>query len=279
MIAQARRSGTRITGLALTMVLASGCGSPAARFDSAAQERGIVRTDTALPVFRKGSFVDGEPIHVYLDGDGTPVSGSGRIALDPTSRQRLILDLMAVDPAASVLIGRPCYHGTQRDCDSALWTTARYSDAIVEPVTAAVGEIIRDYPRSPLVLIGYSGGGTLAMLAAPRLQRLDALVTIAGNLDTAAWTRHHGYAPLTQSRNPAAEPPLSPAIRQLHLFGAEDANVPMAVARATLERQPRAMVTVEVVAGYDHQCCWPEIWAGKLADLSRRTDAGATGEH
>lgn len=236
------------------------------------------RTDAALPLFRKGAFIDGEPIHVYLDGDGTPVSGSGRIALDPTSRQRLILDLMAVDPAASVLVGRPCYHGTQGPCDTAMWTTARYSDAVVNPVVAAVAAITRAYPRSPVVLIGYSGGGTLAMLAAPRLERLDALITIAGNLDTAAWTRHHGYGPLTQSRNPATEPPLSPTIRQLHLFGAEDTNVPLAVAEAALDRQPQAAVTVEVIAGYDHQCCWPEIWAGKLEGLSRRTNAGATGQ-
>ncbi len=279
MIAQARRSGTRIAGFALAIVLATGCGTPAARFDRAAQERGMSRADTALPIFRKGVFIDGEPIHVYLDGDGTPVSGSGRIALDPTSRERLILDLMAVDPAASVLVGRPCYHGTQRNCDTAMWTTARYSDAIVDPVAAAVAEIIQAYPQSPIVLIGYSGGGTLAMLAAPRLERVDVVVTIAGNLDTAAWTRHHGYGPLTQSRNPAVEPPLSPTIRQLHLFGAEDTNVPRAVAEAALDRQPQAAMAVEVIAGYDHQCCWPAIWAEKLEELSRRTNAGATGQH
>ncbi len=237
------------------------------------------RADGALPLFRKGVFIDGEPVHIYLDGDGTPVSGSGRIALDPTSRKRLILDLMAVDPAASVLVGRPCYHGTQQACDTAMWTTARYSDAVVDPLAAAVAEIIQAYPHSPIVLIGYSGGGTLAMLTAPRLKRVDAVVTIAGNLDTAAWTRHHGYGPLTHSRNPAAEPPLPAAIRQLHLFGAEDTNVPFAVAEAALARQPAATVTVEVLAGYDHHCCWPQIWAAKLAGLSRRTDAGATGEN
>ena len=279
MIAQARRSGTRIAGLALVIILAAGCGSPATRFDRAAEERGLARADTHVPMFRKGAFVDGEPIHIYLDGDGTPVSGSGRIALDPTSRDRLTLDLMAVDPAAGVLVGRPCYHGTSRACDTAMWTTARYSDAVVDPIVEAVDDITRTYPHSPIVLVGYSGGGTLAMLAAPRLRRIDAVVTIAGNLDTAAWTRYHGYGPLTQSRNPAAEPPLSPAIRQLHLFGADDTNVPVAVARATLERQPPAALDVEVVAGYDHRCCWPQIWAAKLAELSRRTNAGATGEN
>ncbi|MGR9093170.1 MAG: alpha/beta fold hydrolase [Gammaproteobacteria bacterium] len=276
MIAQARRPGRRIACVALFVVFAAGCGTPAVRFDRAAGELGLSRSDADLPMFRKGEFIDGEPIHIYLDGDGTPVSGSGRIALDPTSRDRLILDLIVADPAASVLVGRPCYHGAQRGCDSAMWTTARYSDAVVDPIVRAVNEIAEAYPRSPIWLAGYSGGGALAMLVAPRVQRVSALVTIAGNLDTAAWTQHHGYGPLTQSGNPAAEPPLSPAIRQLHLFGADDTNVPVDVARATLDRQPIGAVEVEVVAGFDHRCCWPGIWAARLRGLSRRANAGAT---
>lgn len=276
MIAQACRSGIRIAWLVLAVVVAAGCGSPAARFDRAADQLGLSRSDADLPTFHKGEFIDGKPIHIYLDGDGTPVSGSGRVALDPTSRDRLILDLMAADPAASVLVGRPCYHGVPRACDPAMWTTARYSDAVIEPIASVVDGIIRRYPRSPIVLAGYSGGGALAMLVAPRLQRIDAVVTIAGNLDTAAWTRRHGYGPLTQSRNPAAEPPLPPTIRQLHLFGAGDTNVPVDIAQVTLARQPAPAVEVDVVAGFDHRCCWPEIWAARLSELSRRTNAGAT---
>lgn len=218
-------------------------------------------------VYQSAHLVDGKPIHIYLDGDGTPALGGGRAAMDPTSRERLILELIAVDAAASVLIGRPCYYGGDGDCNPSQWTTARYSADVVTQLANAINAVVLNYPASPVVLIGYSGGGTLAMLAAPAIDRLDAVVTIAANLDTEAWIDYHGYAPLSGSMNPAAQPTLAAEIRQFHFFGEQDDNVPARLARDVIARQANA--TVEIVPGFGHKCCWPEIWASRIAEIER----------
>ena len=57
-----------------------------------------------------------------------------------------------------------------------------------------------------LVWLGYSGGGTLAMLLAPRFDQTTDVVTVAANLDIDAWTDRHGYSRLSGSLNPARQP-------------------------------------------------------------------------
>src|SRR5262245_38592820 len=121
----------------------------------------------------------GEPsttLHVYLDGDGTPWR-RGRPAPDPTPTNPLVLDLMALDRAPSVYVGRPCYHGLADapGCSSILWTAERYSAAIVSSMEAAVREVMRRSGAERLAWMGYSGGGTLAALPAPRLRATTGL--------------------------------------------------------------------------------------------------------
>jgi len=254
---------------ATVMMLAMlGCLSPASRFNRQAVKQGFDRrVEGPLIVYQNGRLVDGQPIHVYLDGDGTPSLGRGRIAIDPTSRDRLILDLMDADPGSSVLVGRPCYYGANDDCDPSLWTTARYSPEVVDHLAQAINAIVRGYPASTIIVIGYSGGGTLAMLTAPAVARLDAVVTVAANLDTEAWLDHHGYGPLPGSLNPARQPPLPRRIKQFHFFGEEDDNVPPILARGVISRQENA--AIEIVPGFGHKCCWPDIWASSIARIER----------
>ena len=261
-----RRARVGIVLLTLGFVINNtGCGGPAAKFDSDARRRGFAREEADLVHYRKGALVDGSPIHLYLDGDGRPATRAGRITRDPTSRNRIVLALMDADPEPSILIGRPCYYRQTNDCDAAAWTVGRYSADVVAALAQDINATIAAYPHSPITIIGYSGGGTLAMLVAPSLTRIDTVVTIAANLDTSAWTAHHGYAPLGDSLNPAEQPPLAPSIRQFHYFGAEDVNVPATLMRHVADRQTEAVV--EVVSGHGHTCCWPDFWSSKVAEL------------
>jgi pimeloyl-ACP methyl ester carboxylesterase len=134
---------------------------------------------------------------------------------------------------------------------------------VVASMVAALRGYLALHPSRQIVLIGYSGGGTLAWLMAVRLPETVALVTIAANLDTEAWTRLHGYSPLAGSLNPATAPPLSAGVAQRHYAGARDANVPPSVARAFARHHPGASV-IEV-ADFDHVCCWMARWPGLLA--------------
>jgi poly(3-hydroxybutyrate) depolymerase len=114
-----------------------------------------------------------------------------------------------------------------------------------------------------VVWFGYSGGGTLAMLLAPRVAETEEVVTVAANLDVAAWVRHHGVRPLEGSLDPARQPPLPARIVQRHWAGAADPEVPADVVRRV------AGANLVVVPRFDHVCCWQDIWPEILEDARR----------
>jgi pimeloyl-ACP methyl ester carboxylesterase len=114
-------------------------------------------------------------------------------------------------------------------------------------------------------LFGYSGGGALAVLVAAKRNDVIRVVTIAGNLDHAAWTRAHGDAPLTGSLNPAEAADRISRIRQIHFIGRDDEIVPPAIAASYLGRvADRSNISVIEVPGADHTCCWAEKWPALL---------------
>lgn len=209
-------------------------------------------------------------IHVYIDGDGSPWLGAGRVAADPSARDPLILELLHRDDTTALLLGRPCYYQSApaAGCEPWLWTMGRYSETVVASLETAARQVLARYPRADVTVIGYSGGGTLAVLLAPRLPRVSRVVTLAANLDTAAWTAAHDFSPLAGSLNPADLPPLPASIRQRHLFGAQDRDVPRALAARFLDRQPAVEVTV--LPDFDHRCCWAQAWPALLGEPARR---------
>jgi hypothetical protein len=203
-------------------------------------------------------------IHIYIPDDGTPWSTRNSIALDPNSRYSLLLDLMALDDTASQYLGRPCYHGQHQSeaCHPLYWTYWRYSASVIDIMSSALRQQLADHPDCKVTLIGYSGGGTLAMLIAPRLRHVKAVVTIAGNLDIDAWSKLHAYSPLEGSLNPASLEPLPSHIRQLHLLGNADSNIPPTIVKHALQRQPEPQILY--LENFTHQCCWKTIWSSVL---------------
>ena len=105
------------------------------------------------------------------------------------------------------------------------------------------------------------------MLMASRLAEVDTLVTVAANLDTARWTRIHGYSTLTNSLNPAAQAPLPERITQVHLVGGSDKNVPAEIVEDTVARQSNA--TLIRYPEFTHDCCWVEVWPEILDKIGR----------
>lgn len=247
--------------------LVSACSTPAKRFDVTAMSFGLQRDVVKSAEFQHVLYWrNGGPnqtLHVYLDGDGTPELGE-RPAQDPTSRNLLILHLLAIDPGPAVYLGRPCYHGsTEPGCSNDLWTTARYSERVVSSLAAALGTIMigRGYQR--VSLFGHSGGGTLAMLLAERLPGVRSIVTIAANLDIDAWADYHGQPRLAASLNPANRPPLPPRIQQRHYIGRRDQIVPVAMVAAALRGKNTGLA---IINSYDHVCCWADRWPSILAE-------------
>jgi dienelactone hydrolase len=110
----------------------------------------------------------------------------------------------------------------------------------------------------PIRLIGFSGGGSLAVLVAPKLNNVAAIVTINANLDTQAWTEQHQYTPLYGSLNPIDVWPAVNSIPQWHLFGQSDQNVDAKSWRPILSKASHSKVLI--YPGYNHRCCWSNIW-------------------
>jgi pimeloyl-ACP methyl ester carboxylesterase len=240
--------------------------------DRVAEAAGLVRTEIegrgfghAVYLPRAASPPIG-PLHVYLTGDGTPYIRRTLPAADPTPRRPIVLDLMAVDPAPRLLLGRPCYHGLARrsGCSNDLWTQARFGAQVVESMEAALKRLVTD--GRPVLLIGFSGGGALAVLLARRLPDVIGVVTLGGTLDRDAWTRLHGYSPLARSENPVAGAKLPPRVRQLHLAGGRDRVAPPGLIRPAAARLGgRARVLPDT----SHRRGWARHWPRILVETGR----------
>ncbi len=258
------------------------CATPSDKVNLFARDQGFLRSTLRIDGFDLLVFqnrVDWVPrsqknavdkptvLHVYLEGDGTPWRYRTVVMADPTPRRPLMLQLMALDDQHAVYVGRPCYNGTSGDrgCDSRLWTSGRYSEQVVVSMAMAINVLNERYKPDEIRLFGHSGGGTLAMLIAEQLPNVRQIVTMAGNLDTDAWTEHHGYSPLYSSLNPVHQPALSEQIQQWHLVGERDTNVPSQLVKPFIQSQPAA--DGFSFSGYGHGCCWLNLWPRVLAAI------------
>ena len=194
--------------------------------------------------------------HVYIEGDGRPVTENGHPSRDPTPHQLVLLPVMAKDPEPAIYLGRPCYFATgDQRCNPADWTLERYSNVTVDSLKRAL--LTQIHPQDGVVLIGHSGGGTLAMLLAPRLPMTRAVITLAGNLDVGAWVAANHYTPLPDCLDPAQQPPLPPHIRQWHFAGSHDDIIKPEWIQAVSRRQPNARFIL--VKSGDHHHPWSRL--------------------
>lgn len=221
-----------------------------------------------LQTWRPRSFTPGQPLIVYIEGDGLAFLSAVRISDDPTPKDPLALKLALRDPRPNVVyIARPCQFVTgpnRRNCSYAYWTFARYNERVIASVDSAVTALRAEANAPGVLLYGYSGGGAVAALLAARRTDVVRLTTIAGVLDHARWTSMDGMTPLDASLNPPDVAAALEKIPQLHYSGAEDTVVPTAVARSFVARF-RTPPPLVVLPGVDHDCCWVNRWSGLLA--------------
>ncbi|PID60272.1 MAG: hypothetical protein CSB44_11105 [Gammaproteobacteria bacterium] len=236
----------------------------------ALRSRQVAATKSLLPEpVGSGRFTIRKPLHVYLGGDGRPYrEDHRRRSRDPTSIDGpLMFELMALDPKPSRYLGRPCYNGSLgvRPCTDDLWTEARYSEDVVAAMVRGLLRLAENAGAEELWLFGHSGGGTLAMLLAERVEAVSRVITIGANLDTDRWIALHGYTPLRRSMNPATRPALRDDVWQWHLVGGRDGTVPPRIVRRFIDGQPAA--SGFEFPQYGHVCCWVETWPQVLAAL------------
>lgn len=217
---------------------------------------------------------DGAVMTVYMEGDGYAWVSASRPSTDPTPKDPIALRLAARDGGGNVAwLARPCQYTGGRDargCTETFWTEGRFAEAVVAATNAAIDRLKAESGASAVRLIGYSGGGGLVVLVAARRSDVELLVTVAGLLDIAAWTRSEGLSPLWRSLEPGETTAALSHIRQIHFVGAADRDVPPTVANAFAARFPAGhRPAVVALPGYDHRCCWGDSWPGLLARAER----------
>jgi pimeloyl-ACP methyl ester carboxylesterase len=242
----------------------AGCTTNAIRIERLAATLGMSRSVVEADGFRNLLFMRGvpadqdAPLAIFIEGDGVPWVRGREPSLDPTTSDPIALKLLAQTPPPAAYVTRPCYNDMGgRRCTPERWTMERYSDEIVSSMTETVRTAVLQAKARSVVLVGYSGGGVLAVLIAERLDNVAAVVTVGANLDIDSWSRHHGYLPLTGSLNPAAST-AGHRWPETHLYGARDQTVPPATADAYFQRFPTARR--QIVTANDHVRCWVEQW-------------------
>jgi hypothetical protein len=205
-------------------------------------------------------------IHIYIDGDGTPWIAGRYPATNPTPSRPVALQLMAVDPTPAIYLGRPCYLGLEQstNCSEQFWTSRRYSPEVIASMLSVINHYQQTHKIKKIVLIGYSGGGTLAALLARDLQQPIFFLTVGANLDTQLWTELRGFLPLQGSLNPIHYRADTAQTPQLHLAGLQDSVVPIAVTKSYTSGLNTKYS--RYYPDFDHSCCWLEVWPEILAE-------------
>ncbi|MBT5658863.1 MAG: alpha/beta hydrolase [Rhodospirillaceae bacterium] len=271
--------------LFLLPVFVTGCAaldlSPGKRvvaLESAAKA-GWVREEFSTERFTLAGWLKGEArtsseLVVYIEGDGRAWISRNRLSDDPTPRDPVALRLALKDPAFLILyLARPCQYvlngggkNRGRGCDPVYWSARRYSGEVIAALNGAIDQAKQRTGAQTISLVGYSGGGTVAVLIAARRGDVSRLVTIAPVLDHDAWTAHHKVSPLTGSLNPVDVAASLGHLPQRYFFGAVDKIAPRRLSENFFARLPSSTpVQISIIEGFDHNCCWVAEWPGLLA--------------
>lgn len=203
---------------------------------------------------------------IYIEGDGLAWLSKNRPSNNPSPHVPSGLKMAIHDkkdyPVA--YLARPCQFVFQeewRNCRQEYWTNLRFSPEVIQSMNQAVTYLKKYYHAKQLVLVGYSGGGTIATLVAARRTDVVQLVTVAAILDTDYWVKQDGLTPLYGSLNPADEWKNLISIPQTHWVGGQDRVVPKEVAFAFAQHFPtEKKPNIKVMPNFDHVCCWVTDW-------------------
>lgn len=274
-----------ISKLAITImvILMSGCSAVPSHYDrTLTAERLVIESGWRSHVFKTNMFniqayispdLDGssEVIHVYIEGDGFAWRTRSQPSNNPTPINPLALRLALKDPSKSVIyLARPCQYAGIEDpsCNSNYWTNKRFSAEIIDAYQEVLDVLKDRYRTESFTLVGYSGGGAITALLSARRNNVQALITVAGNLDTQYWTKLHNISELSGSLNPADDASNLVDVPQWHFVGEDDNVMPPSVAqhftgKFTEQHRPNLII----IPDYTHHCCWTDNWQELLMNL------------
>lgn len=204
-------------------------------------------------------------LKIYIEGDGSAWLSRNNLSDDPTPRNPLVLTLASKDGSDNVAyLSRPCQYGmSEKDsrCNSDYWSSKRFSEEVISSMDQAIDLLKEKAQAKSIHLIGYSGGGAVAVLLAARRNDVVSLRTIAGNLDHESVNHYHGVSNLHGSLNPIDVAYKVSSIPQEHFIGKEDKVIPSFIAHQFLQKMnhPLCAKIVEV-PNASHNSGWVDAW-------------------
>ncbi|CAK0776523.1 conserved hypothetical protein [Gammaproteobacteria bacterium] len=238
------------------------------------QARGFVVEEVVAGSFRllrlsRGKVQGDGIVTVYVEGDGAPWPSPWHPPRDPTPLKPIAMALADADPAVAVTyFGRPCQYLNETAltaCSPSYWRERRFAPEVIAAYNDALDELKKVRGAQRLRLIGYSGGGVVAVLLAAMRGDVVSLVTIASPLSVSEWIDRHGLSPLVGSLDPAdlgTDVRLPPSV---HWVGDSDRIVPQTIVEHFVARHGGRVI---VVPGFGHNCCWSRHWAGFVESIA-----------
>ena len=233
--------------LTLSLLLISSCHHASFRSnnidaDKLAQqhnwEKNTLITDTQfnLVTYASKQIAETNVLTIFIEGDGFAWRNKNTPSVNSTPKDPVGLKLAITHNLTyknSVYLARPCQFldlKTQSNCAPKYWTSHRFAPEVIQSTNVAIDILKSKYKSTHIKLIGYSGGGAVASLVSKKRNDVLELVTIAGNLDTDAWTDYHEISPLSGSLNPADYWQDLISVPQIYYVGGKDKIMPPSIA-------------------------------------------------
>lgn len=253
--------------LFLIFLLLSGCAQRPSEFkkfgsvDSLAASGGFSRKlvkgqNFWITTFGKTTDLT-KPFVFYIEGDGLVSSN------DPTPRNFMLLNLAMLDKRPNIYyISRLCQYTpmyVNPKCHKKYWAQWRYSEEAVNELNSVINQLNHSMPFD---LVGFSGGGAMAVLVSARNNNARSILTIAANLDLETFVRYHNMHMdhLSGSLNPMHYVSQVQDIPQLHLFGSKDKIVPSIIGSKFIKKASSKCVQIKVMPGVEHNYHWSKYW-------------------
>lgn len=229
-------------------------------------EANIPTSFSTIRGYHKPFKPSAKTLRIYLEGDGNAWADRFTPSNDPTPKKNITgFELALSDPSPNVTyLARPCQFNTSKKCNYHYWTDARFNKKIVSAISEAIDTLKDKGSFKSIELVGFSGGGSIAILLAEHREDINHITTVASVLDHKAWTKWHKVSPLTHSLNPASKAPQLTSIKQTHICGTSDTIVPCALTKNAIDYHyaPATQNPIQFLKlkGMKHSSPWHENW-------------------
>ncbi len=203
-----------------------------------------------------------KPLKVYIEGDGFAWVDRYTLSANPTPVNPVALKFSINDKSQNVAyVARPCQYNTSKNCSDKYWADKRFAKEVVESINQAISILKRQSKSKEIELIGFSGGGAIAVLVASKRDDIKKITTIAGNLNHKLLHRHHNIPPMIGSLDPIEIAHKISHIPQVHYVGKDDKVVVRKIANSFKKASKNDKnIKIIDISNATHTKGWEVLW-------------------